>query len=225
MIKYILMDVEGTTTSIEFVHQTLFPYSKMKLKSFLADNWENCLHERKLLKETLKKELSLESAVEVLEEFIKNDVKDSALKSLQGKIWKLGYESGEIKGHVYEDVEVAFKNWTKRGLTLGIYSSGSVLAQKLIFGYSSAGDLTKYLSHHFDTSIGHKREVHSYENIAKELNIIPESILFLSDMAPECEAAQNAGFQVAQLIRDDKTIKDDRFFGYKDFLEIKINAE
>lgn len=225
MIKYILMDVEGTTTSINFVHQVLFPYAKLNLLNFLDKYEELCLEELAQVSLEANQKLTNTQAAKILETYIEQDIKHTALKSLQGKIWKIGYESGEIKGHVYNDVLPAFKKWKSDGITLGIYSSGSVLAQKLIFGHSEAGDLTHYLSNHFDTNIGHKREVQSYINIAHKLGLNPSEVLFLSDIAEECEAAQKAGLQVSQLIRDDETIKDERFIGYKNFLEIKIKAE
>lgn len=222
MLKYILMDIEGTTTSIEFVHKVLFPYSNKKLGSFLNDHWDECREEIETLERNVGKKLDINSASEILKDFIAKDVKDGSLKSIQGKIWKFGYESGEIKGHVYQEVKETFQAWTKKGLKLGIYSSGSVLAQKLIFGFSEQGDLTTYLSNHFDTKIGHKRDAQSYKNIIKELNLAPEQILFLSDMAPECHAAIQAGMKSAQLIRDDKTEVDDSLKGYNNFTQIII---
>lgn len=220
MIKYILMDVEGTTTSIDFVHQVLFPYARAKLQSFINNFEELCFEELAEISLEANQKLTNTQAAKILETYIDQDIKHTALKSLQGKIWKIGYESGEIKGHVYPDVQVAFKEWINQGLTLGIYSSGSVLAQRLIFGYSTDGDLTQYLSNHFDTHIGHKREVQSYVNIARELNLDPCEILFLSDIARELEAAAAAGFEVAQLLRDAKAVADERFSGHTSFLTL-----
>lgn len=220
MIKYILMDVEGTTTSIDFVHEVLFPYARAKLQSFINNFEELCFEELAEISLEANQKLTNTQAAKILETYIDQDIKHTALKSLQGKIWKIGYESGEIKGHIYPDVQKAFKAWTDQGLTLGIYSSGSVLAQKLIFGYSTDGDLTQYLSNHFDTHIGHKREIQSYKNIARELNLEPCEILFLSDIAQELEAASAAGFEVAQLLRDTKAIADKRFSGHTNFLTL-----
>lgn len=199
-MKFILMDVEGTTTSIRFVHDTLFPYSYKKMDDYLSKHPE------------------LEHSSETFKSWIKADKKEPALKSVQGKIWQEGYENGELKGHIYPDVPKAFKRWLAQGLKLGIYSSGSVLAQKLLFKYSDFGDLDQYISANFDTSIGHKREVQSYANIAQKLQLAPAEILFLSDISEELEAAQKAGFQVKQLVRDEEVQSD--FEKHKDFSEI-----
>src|SRR5690606_47121 len=124
----------------------------------------------------------LEVTSATLKEWITNDKKDPLLKKIQGEIWQTGYENGELKGHIYPDVPEAFKRWLAKGLKLGIYSSGSILAQKLLFKYSVFGDLDQYISANFDTSVGPKREVQSYHNIAKELGLAAKEILFLSDI-------------------------------------------
>jgi enolase-phosphatase E1 len=129
------------------------------------------------------------------------DKKITPLKDLQGILWKEAYESGLIQGHVYEDVAPALKTWTASGIKLGVFSSGSIAAQKLIFGYSESGDLTPYFSAYFDTISGGKREVETYIKISNELKIPPNDILFLSDIVEELEAAQQAGFQTTQLVR------------------------
>jgi enolase-phosphatase E1 len=129
------------------------------------------------------------------------DRKTTPLKTLQGKIWEEGFRSGELKGHVYEDVPRAFKRWKKNGKRIGIFSSGSVLAQKLLFGYSSAGDLTVCIDDYFDTTRGPKREAASYEAIARALRIPPEETLFVSDVAEELDAARSAGMRTALMLR------------------------
>lgn len=184
-MKFILMDVEGTTTSIRFVHDTLFPYSYEKMDSYIAEH----------------PEVGVSS--DQLKAWIKADKKEPILKSVQGKIWEEGYKNGELKGHIYSDVPKAFERWLDSGLKLGIYSSGSVLAQKLLFKHSDFGDLDQYISANFDTSVGHKREKASYENIAQKLKFAPNEILFLSDIEEELDAAAAAGFQVARLLRDE----------------------
>ncbi len=171
-MKYVLMDVEGTTTSIRFVHDVLFPYSLEKIDDPVMKQW------------------------------IREDRKEPALKKLQGEIWQAGYESGDLRGHVYADVPRAFRRWKERGLRLGIYSSGSVLAQKLLFKHSVFGDLTGFLTDHFDTKVGHKREPASYETIAREAGLPPSEILFLSDIAEELAAAKKSGFLVTQIVRE-----------------------
>ncbi len=214
-MKFILMDVEGTTTSISFVHEVLFPFSKEKMESFILENLENtevrsCLD---LVKKDAAQEglgpLDDKGCIGLLLKWIKEDRKHFALKNLQGLIWEEGYKSGVIKGHVYEDVLPCFKKWKDSGLNLGIYSSGSVKAQHLIFEYSSAGNLRPYLSAHFDTQVGHKREVGSYTNIARELNLAPSDILFLSDIREELDAAKEAGMNTTQLVRDENVILGD----------------
>lgn len=206
-MKYILMDIEGTTTSISFVHDILFPYSKDRMASFvkshrskqsvediLSDTKKTILSENKI-------QINDEDAVTQLIEWIKQDRKHPALKKIQGMIWSEGYHSGEIKGHVYQDVPAALEQWKKAGLTLGIYSSGSVEAQKDLFAYSIYGDLNFYITNNFDTAIGQKRDENSYRNISRSLNLDPGEILFLSDIAEELDAAKSAGFRTTQLLR------------------------
>lgn len=226
-MKYILTDVEGTTTSISFVHETLFPFSKMRLTSFV-DAHKNRTDVRAILELTKKtalteneKYLNDEEASELLLHWIATDRKHSALKDLQGLIWEEGYVSGEIKGHVYPDVPAALKAWKDAGLTLGVYSSGSVKAQHLIFEYSTQGNLRSYFSNHFDTAIGHKREKDSYLNIVKVLNLPPSDILFLSDIKEELDAAFEAGMKTIQLVRQSDVILGDHLVA-QDFSEIKF---
>ena len=226
-MKFILMDVEGTTTSISFVHEVLFPFAKEKIQSFVLGNLDDSEVRSSL--ELVKKDalaeglgnLSDEECIDLLLKWIKEDRKHFALKTLQGLIWDEGYKSGVIKGHVYDDVLPCFKKWTEAGVTLGIYSSGSVKAQHLIFEYSTAGNLRAYLSAHFDTKVGHKREVPSYATIAKELGLDPSEILFLSDIKEELDAAREAGMKTTQLLRDENVIIGDHPT-VKDFFEVNI---
>ncbi|WP_034727414.1 acireductone synthase [Bacteriovorax sp. BSW11_IV] len=212
-MKFVLMDVEGTTTSISFVHEVLFPFSRERMESFVTHNisQKEVRESLDLVKADAKKEglgeLGDKQAVLLLLKWIKEDRKHFALKTLQGLIWEEGYKSGEIKGHVYEDVLPCFKIWSEKGLALGIYSSGSVKAQHLIFEYSTSGNLRPYLKAHFDTLVGHKREVQSYLNIAKELGLNPNEILFLSDIKEELDAAKDAGMMTTQLVRDENVVR------------------
>lgn len=219
------MDIEGTTTSISFVHDVLFPYSSERIEGFISSqlNEESIQDILAQTKQTVllesQKKITDEEAILQLINWIKVDRKHPALKKIQGMIWNVGYQSGELKGHVYSDVPEALEKWKNEGMTLGIYSSGSVIAQKVLFKYSLYGDLSIYFSHHFDTSIGQKRDVKSYMNISSELTINPEDILFLSDISEELDAAKMAGFQTIQLVRED----DVAFKGHKqvrNFLEI-----
>lgn len=211
-MKFILTDVEGTTTSISFVHETLFPFAKERLKSYVENHKDEnqVIEALSLTKKTAQEEdhktINDAEACELLLKWIKEDRKHPALKSLQGYIWEEGYTDGSIKGHVYPDVLPALKKWKEAGIGLGVYSSGSVKAQHLIFEFSSAGNLRPYFSHHFDTAVGHKREVDSYTNIARELNINPQDILFLSDIKEELDAAKASGMKTIQLVRQDDVV-------------------
>lgn len=204
-MKAILLDIEGTTTPIDFVHKTLFPFAKAKIGGYVSEHLSELKDEIKQLKAEYKidftnqiygrnfDEKSAESIVEYLKFLIEVDRKSTPLKSLQGKIWQAGYESGELKSVMFEDVPQAFERWYQKGKTIAIYSSGSVLAQKLIFQYSNFGDLSKYISAYFDTEVGHKRERKSYENIAEKMQNRKHEILFISDVLEEIEAAHATG--------------------------------
>ena len=149
-----------------------------------------------------KKQLSLHETIAKLKSWIKEDRKHPALKEIQGLIWDSGYINNHFKGHLYPDVLPFFKRILQNGSRVGIYSSGSVHAQKLIFGYSVDGDLTPFISHYFDTKVGHKREKISYENIAKELELNPSDIHFYSDVPQELSAAQAVGLGVTHVLRE-----------------------
>jgi enolase-phosphatase E1 len=144
---------------------------------------------------------STEEIIEKLNQWCDEDRKITPLKTLQGLLWKIGYEKGVLKGHVYDDVPIALDKWNRMSLKIGVFSSGSVEAQKLIFGYSIKGDLTPYFSNYFDTKTGMKRETETYSKIAQIINFQPNKILFLSDIVEELEAAEKAGFQTIQLVR------------------------
>ncbi|SPP84622.1 blast:Enolase-phosphatase E1 [Drosophila guanche] len=193
----VLVDIEGTTTSISFVHDVLFPYAKNNVKKFLADGWESSSEIKQIVQElqqvpqyaeytsTLRvppTEVDVQIITGFVRYLIDKDLKVTPLKTLQGLIWQQGYETGELRGHVFDDVPGAFAAWRGAGLRIAVYSSGSVAAQKLIFKYSIAGDLLTHLSAHFDTHVGHKQETQSYVNIAKSLGEDPRNILFLTDI-------------------------------------------
>ena len=159
MTSVILTDIEGTTTAISFVHQTLFPYAKAKLAEFVETN-RHLSNIQQLLHDTREMaEVSADTpAIPILLQWIAEDKKATPLKTLQGLIWEAGYYDGSLKGHLYKDAFIGLKRWHNQGIRLYIYSSGSVYAQKLLFGYSEFGDLTPMFSGYFDTKIGHKRE-------------------------------------------------------------------
>lgn len=209
MIQFILMDVEGTTTSIHFVHQVLFPYASTYLRPFILEHIEvqKVAEQLQVVQETVLKESGVsptpKEAIDTLEAWIVADRKHTALKALQGYLWREGYQNGAFKGHIYEDVVPAWDQWKKRKFLLGIYSSGSVEAQQLLFRYSDKGDLTPYLEVHFDTRIGHKRIPDSYVAIQKELVLPGSAMLFLSDVEAELDAAASAGVRTCQVVRED----------------------
>ena len=205
-IRAVVTDIEGTTSSIDFVHQVLFPYAKQHLRAYLRANAseaavQQVLHDVEALEH---RDLSIDEAADVLERWIAEDRKVTPLKQLQGMIWAQGYAAGELKGHVYADTPPALKRWHAQGLKLYVYSSGSVDAQKLIFGHTDYGDLTPLFSGYFDTRVGGKRDAGSYETILQKTGFKGDEVLFLSDVGEELDAAREAGMQTLQLIRDAK---------------------
>ncbi len=224
MIKAIVTDIEGTTSSIDFVHQSLFPYAKKHMRGFLRHNARYPdvaahLHEVARIE---KRQLTWEDAADVLERWMSEDRKDTPLKALQGMVWSKGYEAGELKGHVYADTPVYLRRWHEAGKKLYVYSSGSEEAQQLIFGYSEAGDLTPLFSGFFDTRVGAKREAQSYRNILKQIGLAGDEVLFLSDIGEELEAAREAGMKTWQLLRDAKAKPFASHPQAKDFSEITV---
>jgi len=207
MIDVVLMDIEGTTTSIAFVHEVLFPYARERMAGFLAGHIGNpavadCLEQ---VRETVGREQGREpedsELAAVLVDWIDRDRKHPALKQLQGMIWRAGYEQGDYVAHLYDDVKPAMTAWRKAGKVLAIYSSGSVAAQKLLFAHTRFGDLTDLISFYFDTRSGHKRQQASYACITTALGVAPDRILFLSDVPEELDAARGAGLKTTQLLR------------------------
>ena len=222
-VRAILLDIEGTTTPIDFVTKTLFPYASRKLESFLRENAANAevralinglraqhdTDDRNGLKppswrDDSEEEL-LRSGAAYGQWLIARDSKCTPLKALQGKIWQQGYASGELQGEVYPDVPVAFERWKRQGKKICIYSSGSVLAQQLLFGSVATGDLKPYITSFFDTRVGAKAEADSYLKIAAAVSCEPKQILFLSDAVKEIEAARTAGMQALLCEREGRS--------------------
>jgi enolase-phosphatase E1 len=207
MIKQILTDIEGTTTSIDFVHKTLFPYARERLVGYLAQHRaeepvaEILTDVAASLKAEHGQQPDTDDCAKALVQWIDEDRKHPALKKLQGLIWEHGYRQGDFTGHVYPDVPGFLKAWATQGYRLAVYSSGSEQAQKLLFGHSSAGDLTPYFSTYYDTRMGAKKQTSSYAHISDALECEPGDILFLSDSAAELAAAREAGLAVMQLCR------------------------
>ena len=225
MVKAILLDIEGTLSSISYVKDVMFPYSKKKLKQFLEENRENEKVKQiiKQVEDIEGKKLSLEEVAQILEKWIDEDKKVTPLKELQGLIWKEGFESGELKGHLYEDAYKKLKEWKDKGYKLYIYSSGSVGAQKLYFSHSEYGNILDLFSGHFDTKIGNKKEQKSYEKIAKEIGLKPEEILFLTDNPDEVKAAEKAGMKAIRIVRpeDSEYIQDFPYPQMKNLEEVE----
>lgn len=196
MIRAVLTDIEGTTSSISFVADVLFPYARARLRDYCAAH-----------PETVAPILAEVQAIEpgdpiaTMERWIDEDRKITPLKTLQGMIWDGGFRDGAFKGHVYPDAVAALRRWHAAGLALYVFSSGSVAAQKLIFGYSEAGDLTPLFSGYFDTTTGPKREAVAYTRIAEAVGLPPGEVLFLSDVAAETDAAKAAGMQALLIDR------------------------
>jgi enolase-phosphatase E1 len=208
-VKAIVTDIEGTTSSIDFVHKVLFPYAGRALPAFIRSGHEHpdivaLLDEVRA--EAGEFDASTERIIEILLEWIDTDRKATPLKALQGLIWKQGYLNGDFAGHVYDDAADRLRRWSKMGVALYVYSSGSVGAQKLLFGHSVAGDLRPLFAGYFDTKIGHKNESESYARIVSSLSLPAADILFLSDVAEELDAAAAAGMQTTQLVRNDDVV-------------------
>ena len=206
MIKAIVTDIEGTTSSLSFVKEVLFPYARANLADYVR-NHKDEPQIKSVLEESCKEvgaELDTGQSIAQLIQWLDEDKKVTPLKSLQGLIWEAGYQKGDFSGHIYPDAAANLKAWKAKGLDLYIYSSGSVHAQKLLFAHTEYGDLTPLFSGYFDTHIGGKKEQESYCKIAKQLGIPADQILFLSDIKEELDAAKAAGFQTLWLIRDNK---------------------
>lgn len=204
MIAAIVTDIEGTTSSLSFVKDVLFPYARARMADFVRTHPTDPMVRKELdaVRGLAGKDLGTEELVAQLIRWIDEDKKVTPLKALQGMIWEDGYKKGDFKGHMYEDAVRNLRRWLAQGIRLYVFSSGSVQAQKLLFGYSDFGDLTPLFSGYFDTTIGNKREADAYRKIAAAIGLPPEEILFLSDIREELDAARAAGMQTLWLLRD-----------------------
>jgi len=205
MIKAIVTDIEGTTSSISFVKDVLFPYAADKLPDYIRQNRNNPAVQEQLRATAIAARLDgndTEGLVKQLLQWMREDKKITPLKSLQGLVWQYGYEHGAYKAHIYADAAAQLKRWHAQGLALFVYSSGSIHAQKLFFKYSEAGDLTPLFNDYFDTTAGPKQEAASYRKIASAIGLPANELLFLSDIEGELNAAKQAGFQTAWLVRE-----------------------
>ena len=218
-VRAVLLDIEGTTTTLSFVTHVLFPYARAHLRAYLEEHAETEHHAR--LIDRLAAEhhaalgagdpppqwvgappaLRLASAARFADWLMSRDSKSTPLKELQGLIWERGYQSGALAGEVFPDVPRALRRWQADGVSASIYSSGSVLAQQLLFRHSVAGDLTPLLHRHFDTSVGGKRDAESYRRIAHRLEQPAAAVLFLSDVPGELDAAREAQLSTCLVAR------------------------
>jgi enolase-phosphatase E1 len=204
-IKAILTDIEGTTSAVSFVFDVLFPYAKAHLPAYVrmhADEEQVAAQVQAVREDSGEPGADVERVIEILLDWIAEDRKATPLKALQGMVWQQGYLAGELKGHVYPDAVEALRRWHAEGFRLYVYSSGSIQAQKLIFGRSEAGDLSPLFSGYFDTTSGPKREEASYRTIASAIGVAAHEILFLSDIVEELDAAQAAGMATCGLVRN-----------------------
>ena len=211
------MDIEGTTTPIAFVHEVLFPYARARVRAYLAQHANDpdvradvALLRAEYARESPLPDLppwnasdDLASTEAYVYWLMDRDRKSTGLKSLQGRIWEVGYRAGELKGkgEVYPDVRPALARWRDAGKTIAIFSSGSIQAQRNLFANTTAGDLSAFLSGYFDTTTGPKREAASYRRIAAALHRSPEDVLFVSDVVAELDAARAAGMHTALCVR------------------------
>ena len=202
------MDFEGTTSSISFVKYVLFPYFLSNIDDI---NKLSNIKEVKyafgqvlrLVKQDENRDITTsEEVILQLKKWCEQDLKITPLKTLQGILWQKGYQNGELLGHVYDDVPVMLENWNLLGKKMGVFSSGSIKAQKLLFSHSVKGNLSTYFSHYFDTQTGSKRESDTYSLISKELTLPSKRILFLSDVIEELAAADMAGMKTIQIERE-----------------------
>lgn len=199
-LSCILTDIEGTTSAIAFVKETLFPFAEAELDAFLDAHGDDPAVAAILA--DVRAAAPGEDPRAALRAWMAQDAKVTPLKTLQGLIWQAGYLDGRLKGHLWPDVAPCLRAWSRAGLQLAVYSSGSVAAQKLLFGHSVAGDLTPLFTGFFDTKVGGKREASSYATIAAGLHMAPGAILFLSDVPEELDAAREAGLLTCQLVRE-----------------------
>src|SRR5262245_60839372 len=218
----VLLDIEGTTTPVDFVYRTLFPFARKRVKEYLTRNWDAPEVQADLAQLRAERAADVAqglnppappapedasladqigSAVAYIHWLIDRDRKSTPLKAIQGRIWREGYQTGELLGHVFDDVAPAFELWRSQGKFICIYSSGSELAQRLLFGHTTAGDLTNYIYRYFDTTIGHKIDEDSYRRIAEELRMAAADIVFISDVVAELDAARAAGMKTILSLR------------------------
>lgn len=226
MISAIVTDIEGTTSSISFVHEVLFPYARDHIRTFVFHNAEGpaAPHIEEVRRALGCPGLSLDEVADQLIRWIDEDQKITPLKALQGMVWEEGFRNGDFKGHVYADAVDCLRAWQRQGLRLYVYSSGSAFAQKLLFGYSGFGDLRTLFSGYFDTTIGAKVDSESYRKIAAAIALPANQILFLSDLLKELDAARQAGLKTCWLMRAGPVDPEAAHRQVRNFYEIQVSA-
>ena len=227
--QHLLLDIEGTTCPVSFVSDVLFPFAKQELSHYIKQHWDKSPHDKPI--QAAKKEWlddqspesmqlkqqvmqggteEVDGLIQHLKHLISVDRKSTALKDLQGKIWEHGYKNGELKSQLFPETAECLREWREQGLTLSVYSSGSIQAQKLLYRHSPAGDLEKFFSHWFDTHTGPKKSAESYKTIAEEIHSSPNKIWFVSDNGAECDAARSAGMHTLFSLREGNPDRDPR---------------
>jgi enolase-phosphatase E1 len=224
MIKAVVSDIEGTTSSLSFVKDVLFPYAREHIGDYVREHAQEAA--MAALIEQVRAEagrpLTLEQVVEQLVAWIDEDRKVTPLKTIQGMLWEAGYRSGAFKGHVYPDAAARLEAWHESGIKLYLYSSGSVQAQKLLFAHTDYGDLNGLFDGYFDTTCGAKNDSASYRRISETLGLKPEEILFLSDVESELDAAEETGMNTLWLVRDGVVYMDAAHRQVVDFNDIEL---
>ena len=227
--QHLLLDIEGTTCPVSFVSDVLFPFAKQELSQYIKQHWDKSPHDKpiqaakmewlddlspesmQIKQQAIKGETEeIEALIQYLKHLISIDKKSTALKDLQGKIWEHGYSNGDLKSQLFPETAECLRGWREQGLTLSVYSSGSIQAQKLLYRHSPAGDLEKLFSHWFDTHIGPKKSTESYTKIAEQLQSSPNKIWFVSDNGAECDSARSAGMHTLFSLRDGNPDRDPR---------------
>jgi enolase-phosphatase E1 len=207
-ITTILTDIEGTTSSISFVKNVLFPYAEKHIPDYVRNHQHDAaiiVILKDIADQTGIDANDIEAAIAQLLQWIRDDKKITPLKNLQGIVWEAGYRNGDYQAHAYPDAVTKLKEWKNTGLNLYVYSSGSIYAQKLFFGFSEAGDLNYLFKDNFDTTIGGKKDPNSYIKIAQTIGTTAEQILFLSDIREELDAAHAASMKTCWLLRPEDT--------------------
>ncbi|AHF62925.1 putative enolase-phosphatase E-1 [Synechococcus sp. WH 8109] len=227
--QHLLLDIEGTTCPVSFVSEVLFPFAKHELSNYIKQHWNKSPHNKpiqaakrewlddqspesnQMKQQVLKGEIEeIDGLTKYLKHLIAIDKKSTALKDLQGRIWENGYNVGELKSQLFPETSECLREWHEQGLTLSVYSSGSIQAQKLLYRHSPAGDLEKLFSHWFDTHTGPKKSTESYTTIAEQLHSSPNKIWFVSDNRAECDSARSAGMHSLFSLRDGNPDRDPR---------------